>query len=138
MMQFLGVILVLGMVVSGVEAAQVKSWGDTVAFLLFGVVTAAIFTFLWTDATNDMARLLGRKQKRSDITEKSVVSISVGLLALFTCVGFVTAGLAATMAPDYGWAKWFYGLGAVSTAILCWIWTSAEIRFVSNLKENSK
>ena len=114
MMQILGVVLVLGMVVSGIETATAKDWGATVA------------------------TLLGSSGKRSQVTEKSVVGLSVGLLALFTCVGFVVAGLAATMSGDNFWARWFYGLGSVSTAALCIIWGASEHAFVKKLKEKSQ
>ena len=138
MMQILGVVLVLGMVVSGIETATAKDWGATVAYLLFAVVSAGVFTLIWIEASTNMATLLGSSGKRSQVTEKSVVGLSVGLLALFTCVGFVVAGLAATMSGDNFWARWFYGLGSGSTAALCIIWGASEHAFVKKLKEKSQ
>ena len=84
MMQLLGAILVLGMVFSGVEAAQLHDWQGAIAFLVFGTVSAAIFTTIWTIATYHIVALIGKNRKRSDITEKSIIGSSVGVLALFT------------------------------------------------------
>jgi hypothetical protein len=134
MLQILGAMLVGGMVVSGVRCAQLQHWDGSIAFLMFGVVTAVIFTVIWTNSTSEMTRLIGKNRKRSEITDKSVVGISVGILALFTCVGFVTAGYSATNATDNTYALWLYGLGSVSTAILCIIWSCAEYNFVKNNK----
>lgn len=132
MLQLLGAILVGGMVASGVRCAQLQHFDGSIAFLMFGVVTAAIFTTIWTMATYYMNDLIGKNRKRSDITDKSIIGISVGILALLTCVGFVTAGFAATNATDNTYSLWLYGLGSLSTAGLCIIWACAEHKFVKN------
>ncbi|MBS1996216.1 MAG: hypothetical protein JSS86_07900 [Cyanobacteria bacterium SZAS LIN-2] len=134
MMQLLGAILVLGMVVSGVQAAQLRDWEGAIAFLCFSVVAAGIFTTIWTMSTYHITALIGKSHKRSDFTDKSIVGTSVGVLALFTCVGFVTAGLSATNGTDNTFALWFYALGALSTGILCWIWAYAEYVFIEKNK----
>jgi hypothetical protein len=134
MMQLLGAILVLGMVASGVRCAQLQHFDGSIAFLMFGVVTAAIFTTIWTVATTCITKLIGKNSDRSQITNKSIVGISVGILALLTCVGFVTAGWAATNATDNSYSLWLYGLGSASTACLCIIWCCAEHKFVKNSK----
>jgi hypothetical protein len=134
MMQILGVILVLGMVVSGVEAAQLKDWGGTIYFLMFAVISAGIFTIIWTKTTYDIEALLGKDGVRSKITKKSIVGTSVGVLALFTCIGFVTAGITATWGGSAYFALWFYALGSLSTAALCIIWSIAEYNFIQKLK----
>jgi hypothetical protein len=134
MMQLLGAILVGGEVLSGVRSAQMQNWEGSIAFLVFAVVTAAIFTAIWTVSTYYMVELIGKNNKRSDITDKSIVGVSVGILALFTCVGFVTAGHAATNATDNTYALWFFALGSLTTAGLCTIWSFAENNFVSNNK----
>jgi hypothetical protein len=132
MLQLLGAILVGGMVVSGVRCAQLQHFDGSIAFLMFGVVTAAIFTTIWTVSTYYMTELIGKNRKRSDITDKSIVGISVGILALLTCVGFVTAGYAATNATDNTYSLWLYALGSLSTAGLCIIWACAEHNFLKN------
>ena len=101
MMQLLGAVLVLGMVVSGVEAVQLQNWDGAIAFLCFAVFSAGMFTTIWTMSTYHITALIGKQHKRSDFTDKSIVGTSVGVLALFTAVGFVTAGLSATNEPQF-------------------------------------
>jgi len=136
MMQLLGAVLVLGMVVSGVQAVQLQNWEGAIAFLCFATISAGMFTVIWTMSTYHISALIGKDHKRSDFTDKSIVGTSVGVLALFTAVGFVTAGLSATNGTNNTYALWFYALGALSTGALCWIWAYAEYVFVEKQKNS--
>jgi len=134
MMQLLGAIVVGGMVYSGIITAELKDWGGCIAFLVFASIAAGFFTLLWTTATYDLVALIGKNRKRSDITDKSIVSASVGILALFIAVGFVTAGICATNGTDNTYSLWLQILGAGFTCFLCFMWTLAEKAFISRSK----
>ena len=134
MMRLLGVIVVLGYVASGLRTAQLQDWDGTIAFLVFGAIAAGVFTLIWTIATYNILDEIGKDRKRSDITNRSIVGVSIGSLALFICAGFITAGQAATNGTNNTYSLWFNFLAFASTAILSIGWCCAELAFIKNEK----
>ena len=133
MMRLLGVLNVLGLVVGGIYCANLKAWPSAIFYLVYGVISAVIFTVIWTCASSSMAKLLGHKT-REDYTKTSSIGMSVGVLALFNCVGFMCAGLAATWGGNTFYALCFHVLGSLTTAILALIWCNSEYNYVSAAK----
>ncbi|MBU6450936.1 MAG: hypothetical protein KGS72_04100 [Cyanobacteria bacterium REEB67] len=133
MMRLLGVLNVVGFVVGGIHCADGKDWPSCLFYLCYGVVSAGIFTVIWAVAGSNMQELL-KNHKREDYTNTSAIGLSVGVLALFTCIGFVCAGLTATWTNDIFYALWFHALGTLTTGALAIIWCVTDYNFVSAAK----
>jgi membrane-bound metal-dependent hydrolase YbcI (DUF457 family) len=134
MMRLLGVIVVGGFVASGLMTAQLKDMQACTWFLIFSAVFAGAFTAIWSVTTYQMQALIGKGRERSSITKQSIIGVSIGVLALFTCAAFVTAGVSATNGADNAYSFWLQFLGGASTAGLCLGWFWAEYAFVEKQK----
>jgi hypothetical protein len=133
MMRLLGVLNVVGFVVGAIHCADAKDWPSCLFYLCYGVISAGIFTLIWAVSGSYMQDLL-KKHSRDEYTKTSAIGLSVGILALFTCVGFVCVGLSATWANDIFYALWFHALGTLTTGVLAIIWCVTDYNFVQSAK----
>jgi len=134
MLRLIACLFVSGCLACGYLAAEASRWPDLVGFCWGAAFISAAFTIIWVFTAYWMGQFLG-EGKRSDITQKSIVSTAVAFPAALTSLCFVGGAVAAAMHGEFPFAHWLLYGGALCAAVLTAIWCFAELTFVHDMKE---
>lgn len=133
MIKLIGALLVSGFVICGILASQTTDFGNALGFMWGGLGASVLFTLIWAIMAYQMAAMLGTK-KRGEITNESIIGLSIAFLALLSAIGFVAAAIAAAASNQWGVAHQLLWSGNASGGVLSIIWCVSEYNFVQRAK----